>query len=132
MLPKKILFYCSIILFSSYFNSSYGQADLKKQVTEETLKVVNRLGNTRVILDFSDAPLPQIISFLTDISGINFKMDPSLKETGNEIKVNLKVQNTYLEDVLIVLCHHCDLSYFIEKKSIVLTEDEVENKLSIQ
>lgn len=85
------------------------ETDIAKE-TEKTLKT------RTVTLSFSDCSLSNTISFLQDISGLNFLLDPKVD---SELTVNVRLRDVILGNALKVILEQRELDYIVKKDGTV-------------
>ncbi|MCC6740004.1 MAG: STN domain-containing protein [Planctomycetia bacterium] len=71
--------------------------------TDETKsKILNRLENTKISLDFKDTNLDEVIDFLHEVTSINFVLSKEVREKAKagELKVDVKLTDLPLKSAL--------------------------------
>ncbi|MHC4598780.1 MAG: tetratricopeptide repeat protein [Planctomycetota bacterium] len=94
--------------------------------------LLNVLQGKLISVDFLDTPLEAILNFLSEVSGLNILMGPSVPTTGGEsgIRVTLKADELLLEQVLRVILMPLDLEYRIDYG--VVTVERREKDLRVE
>ena len=65
-------------------------------------QIVSKLNNLKITLDLVDAPLPDALDFIRSFSGIDFIIDPKVRErlTDDTLKITLRVRDIPLKSAL--------------------------------
>ena len=81
-------------------------------VDERKQKIINKLNNQRLDVDFKNARLEDALSFLRDFSGLNLHVDAGVHEllSDEELMVTLKVKNLLLKSILKLMLGQRGLS----------------------
>ena len=83
----------------------------------------NILASRRVVqLNFDNHPLPEVINFLADMSGLNIILSP--KAEADEATVSLRVKDIPLGDVLKIILEQTQLAIVYEAESLIITKPE--------
>ena len=82
----------------------------------------DKLKSLAVTVDFQETPLPDVLNFLHDCSGINIVLDPRvlLEPNAGQQKVSLCLRQIALETMLALLADMQGLTYRIEHGVIVM------------
>lgn len=85
-------------------------------------EVLNKLNNQRVTLDFKDAPIQDVVSFLAEFTGINFYLDPEIhaKLSEEQLRVTLKVRDLLLKSALKLVLSAKELTGVYKEGVIVI------------
>lgn len=105
-------------------------------VDETKSKIVNRLENTKISLDFKDTNLEEVIDFLHEVTDINFVLSKEVREKakGGELKVDVKLADMQLKAALKLMLEMHDLTA-VYKNGVLVIESmdergkEVEMKM---
>ncbi len=89
----------TVMLAGLLSQSAFAQQDRRERAIREKLRT------TRVSMDFTEAPLKDVVSFLQSVSGINLLIDPNIfkERTQDELRVSLTVKNITLENALALI-----------------------------
>jgi type II secretory pathway component GspD/PulD (secretin) len=95
-------------------------------VSVEVAKIKSILKSKPISLDFMDTPLPAVVNFLKEVSGINMIIDPKVLEEKNEdeLMVQLKVDEIPLQEALNLILQLKQLAYSIENGVLIVTTQE--------
>ncbi|MHC4779071.1 MAG: tetratricopeptide repeat protein [Planctomycetota bacterium] len=95
--------------------------------TEADRALLEVLRRKLVSLDFLDTPLEAVVAFLSEVSGLNMLIGPSVAGSGrsSEITVELKVEEIPLEQALRLLLMSHELEYRIEHGVLTVERREV-------
>lgn len=95
-------------------------------------EVEAKLKNIKVTLDFQNAPLPQVVDYLREISGLNMFIDAKVVE--KNVMVSMKVQEISLRSIfsLILSPHGCETMHKDGVVMIMLKEDVLEKTIYME
>lgn len=121
---QKITFYARNITVREVLNKISFKYDLNYFAgTKEDVKLVEKIRNTEIEMDFSESPLSEIVYFISNKASINIVIHPSVyRKTGpiassilGEIQMPLK-----LTGLLHILMDVYGLDYVIKNGSLIL------------
>ena len=109
------------------------QKVLARQTTPEdpeVLRIKDIMKQKDVPLRFDGVPLPTVIRYLSERSGVNIILSTDVQDMGDdELEVTIDVGNIKLGSALRLLMDLLGLTYFIENGAVVIsTEDEAAGK----
>ncbi len=108
------------------------EQQIKKSITEEEIRIKSKLENQKVTLSFEDTPFKDAISFLRDITGLNFVISTAADDViiSDDLRVNLKIKNVRLKTALKLILETGgdQLRYRIKNGVIYITTDETEEE----
>ncbi|MBI2932572.1 MAG: hypothetical protein HYY16_13055 [Planctomycetes bacterium] len=89
-----------------------GAAGAQEQADPRKAEILNKLNTQRVSMDFKEASLEDVVDFLRDFSGINFHVDPDIRERvgGEPVRITIKVKDLLLKSALKLMLSSRDLS----------------------
>ena len=92
---------------------------------DASIKAIQKvLREKSVSLDFVDAPLVEVIDFISEIATINFVIDPGVLENADEIQISLRVKELVLEDCLKLILSLKGLTFKVFPGFIVVGHEE--------
>ncbi len=77
-----------------------GVASLDESLEPEDREISDKLSSIRVALDMSNAPLPAVVDYLREISGLNMAIDTRAIPTPAEERVSIRASDIPLEEAL--------------------------------
>lgn len=96
-----------------------GPADRAKQA------VISKMNTKRVSMEFSDAPLTDVVEFLRSVTQINMMVDPAVVREKPDMRVTLNVKDVKVRNVLNLIGQFFALTADIREGGVVvLTEKE--------
>lgn len=98
-------------------------------------EIVSKLGNMKISLDFADAALPDVLDFIRSFSGIDFFIDPKVREKLNDeqMKVSLKVNDLPLRAALRILLAGKGLTaVYREGVLVVVPKEEADKDVTLR
>ncbi|MCE9583155.1 MAG: hypothetical protein K8T20_11745 [Planctomycetes bacterium] len=101
---------------------------------EETKsKILNRLENTKISLDFKDTALDEVVDFLHEVTQINFVLSKAVREKtkAGELKVDVKLADMQLKSALKLVLELNDLT-LVFKNGVLLIETKEERGSEIE
>jgi len=90
-------------------------------------KILNRLENTKISLDFKDTNLDEVIDFLHEVTNINFVLSKDVREKckNGELKVDVKLADMPLKSALKLMLEMHDLTV-VFRSGVLLVETKEE------
>jgi type II secretory pathway component GspD/PulD (secretin) len=95
---------------------------------EEDRKTIAMLETLKVSLNFTDAPLTEVVDFFREVTSVNILISKSVKEGGEDHPVTLKVDELKATDCLALVTKMVDLSYTIEEGVVMIVTQEETKK----
>jgi hypothetical protein len=98
-------------------------------------EIVSTLSNMKISLDFADAALPDVLDFIRSFSGIDFFIDPKVRERLNDeqMKVSLKVNDLPLRAALRILLAGKGLTaVYREGVLVVVPKEEADKDVTLR
>src|SRR5690242_2278684 len=93
----------------------------------------SKLNNIKVTLDFTNAPLDQVVDYLREISGLNIFVDSKVRD--KQLNITMKVQELTLKSIfsLMLKPHNCGVHFKDGVLQVMPREviDEVTMKMEI-
>ncbi|MEK7484908.1 MAG: hypothetical protein AABZ60_11315 [Planctomycetota bacterium] len=116
----------SFLLVFSLMNFFYAQ--------EGDVETLNQLKATKVTLDFAETPLPQVLSFFSEVCAIEIVEDGTslTAQDADEILLNLSVSDMALWNVLKLISSLHDLSLKVEPKKVLIGRKKTLGDLDIK
>lgn len=99
--------------------------DAKSEADRKTLTTIETL---KVSLNFTDAPLSEVVDFFREITGVNILVSKGVKDSGDEHPVTLKVDELKAVDALSLITNMVDLSYKLEEGVLMIVTKEETKK----
>ena len=100
-----------------------GIADQASEEPQWIREYRNILASRRVVqLNFDNHALPEVITFLADMSGLNIILSP--KAEADEMTVTLRVKDIPLGDVLKIILEQTELAMIYDAGSLIITKPE--------
>lgn len=96
--------------------------------SEEDRKTIAMLETLKVSLNFTDAPLTEVVDFFREVTSVNILISKSVKEGGEDHPVTLKVDDLKATDCLALITKMVDLSYKIEEGVVMIVTVEETKK----
>jgi hypothetical protein len=94
------------------------------QTSERNTEVAQRIRAMAVDLNFEDATLDEVISYLREFSGLNMIMVPEVMEQKDSLKVTLKVKGVRLQSVLKLILGQHNLGAVVRDGILEITTRE--------
>jgi hypothetical protein len=98
-------------------------------------EIVSKLNNVKISLELSEAPLAEALDFIRSFSGIDFFIDPKVKEklSEDQLKVTLKVNDLPLKSALKLMLGGKNLTcVYREGVLVVVPKEEADKDLSLR
>ena len=98
-------------------------------------EVLNRLNNTRVTVDFTNAPLEEAIAFLRDFTSLNIVVDAEVykNQSEDQLKITLKVKDLLLKSVLKLMLNTRELTaMYKEGVVLVVPKGKIDKAVTLQ
>ncbi|HPY74187.1 MAG: hypothetical protein KBC30_06365 [Planctomycetes bacterium] len=121
----------NIVQFPSYENwkkiSKRGSKTVGEEEAEESIEnriIRERLESETMDMDFTEAPLPEVVDYLRNTTGINIIIDPEVfKEYPEEdsLKVDLTLNKAKISSILNLILSLKDLAYRITNGVLVIS-----------
>jgi len=92
----------------------------------------SKLNNIKISLDFTNAPLDQVVDYLREISGLNIFVDTKVRD--KQIVVSLKVQELTLRSIfsLMLKPHGCGVMFKDGVLQIMLESDIADKTMKME
>lgn len=92
-----------------------------------------KLATTRVSMDFTEAPLRDVVSFIQAVSGINLIVDPQIfkNRTEEELRVTLTVKKITLKNALALLQRFFKLHIEYRDGVLVMTDKKSVGQMKV-
>ena len=103
--------------------------------TSRQEEIAAKLGQIKISLDFSDAALPDVLDFVRSFSGIDFFIDPKVRERLNDeqMKVTMKVNDLPLRSALRLMLNGKGLTaVYREGVLVVVPKEEAEKNVALR
>jgi type II secretory pathway component GspD/PulD (secretin) len=109
---------------------SVGGSALAGPESSRQEEVVAKLNSVKISLYFADAPLPEVLDFVRSFAGIDFFIDPKVRERLNDeqLKVSMKVNNLPLRAALRIMLSSKNLAAVYRDGVIVIVPKEEADK----
>ncbi|MEK7866050.1 MAG: hypothetical protein AAB434_05160 [Planctomycetota bacterium] len=98
-----------------------GSADEMSDVDRE---VKAKMRDTKISLNFTDAPLPDVVTFLREYTRLNILIDEASIEAPADKKITFRVDELAFEQAFDLILKMLDLAYKIEQGTIIITTRE--------
>ncbi len=98
--------------------------------TPRQAEIAAKLDQIKISLDFHDAALPDVLDFVRSFSGIDFMLDPAVRERhgGDPIQVTMKVNDLPLRSALRLMLHGKGLTAVCREGVLVVVPKEKAEK----
>ncbi|MEK7465871.1 MAG: hypothetical protein AAB074_00530 [Planctomycetota bacterium] len=96
--------------------------------SEEDRKTIAMLETLKVSLNFTDAPLTEVVDFFREVTSVNILISKGVKDGGEDHPVTLKVDELKATDCLALITKMVDLSYRIEEGVVMIVTMEETKK----
>ncbi len=103
--------------------------------TSRQEEIAAKLSQIKISLDFSDAALPDVLDFVRSFSGIDFFIDPKVRERLNDeqMKVTMKVNDLPLRSALRLMLQGKGLTaVYREGVLVVVPKEEAEKDVALR
>lgn len=109
----------SVFILSLLFAAQviFAQDDAANKKVEEALRT------KKVTLNFQDTTLTEVMSFLHEITGLDFVLDPKL-EKASETTVTLRVNDISLENALSLILESHGLAFCVKDGAVFISTKE--------
>jgi hypothetical protein len=93
-------------------------------------EIAAKLDTIKISLDFHDAALPDVLDFIRSFSGIDFMLDPAVRERHGEeqLKITMKVNDLPLRSALRLMLHGKGLTAVCREGVLVVVPREEAEK----
>lgn len=100
---------------------------------ETKSKIMNRLENTKISLDFKDTALDEVVDFLHEVTQLNFVLSKSVREKSKagELKVDVKLADMQLKSALRLMLDMNDLT-LVYKNNVLVIETKEERGSEVE
>ena len=120
---RRVLWALTVLTLSTSFAAG------QEYLTEREREMIRRLETTRLTMDFNDAPLPEVIDFLRDVTNVDIIIDPTVLREQGDVRSSLKVKDIPAANALNLLLGLSGLDYTIQNGVVLITsKDAVERK----
>lgn len=92
--------------------------------SEADRKTISTIETLKVSLNFTDAPLAEVVDFFREITGVNILVSKGVKDSGDDHPVTLKVDELKAVDALALITQMVDLSYKLEDGVLMIVTKE--------
>ncbi|KAF0244697.1 MAG: hypothetical protein FD180_2289 [Planctomycetota bacterium] len=96
--------------------------------SEEDRKTIAMLETLKVSLNFTDAPLSEVVDFFREVTSVNILVSKGVKDGGDDHLVTLKVDELKATDCLALITKMVDLSYTVEEGVVMIVTAEETKK----
>lgn len=111
----------AVLLCSSFARAEDPRLDAK---SESDRKTVAALESLKISLNFNETPLEEVVSFLREVTQLNFLVSKGVREKGDDATVTLKVDELRLADALGLILDMSELSFRLEDGVIMIVTKE--------
>lgn len=99
-----------------------GRATVIESLKDEDARLLSKLGETRVSLDFENAPLPGVLDYIRELTGINFIIENGLGLAKDAIEI--RVRDATVEEVLRRILPPLGQAFCVEGGVVVIASRE--------
>jgi len=101
-----------------------------RPATPRREEIESKLSNVKISLEFADAPLAEVLDFIRSFSGIDFFIDPKVREKvgDDQLKVSLKVKDVPLRSALRLILGTKNLTAVYREGVLVVVPKEEADK----
>jgi hypothetical protein len=109
-----------------FLTGAVGIAGVHEEQPDPARRVRERLAASRITLDFTDAPLADVIACFEEFSGLNFHIE----EEARSARITLKVKDVSMKAALRLILHPRDLRCVFRNQVIVIgTKDRLGGRM---
>ncbi len=92
----------------------------------------SKLNNIKVTLDFTNAPIDQVVDYLREISGLNIFVDTKVRD--KQLTINMKVQELTLKSIfsLMLKPHGCGVLFKDGVLQLMLDSDIADKTMKME
>lgn len=101
-----------------------GIQEFQEEISEDDQKIVEKLKNTRITLEQTNAPLNTVIDYIRDFSGLNFVIDSKEIPTPDQELITIKVQEIILDGALKLMLSQKGMVHYVEGGVVIVTKTE--------
>jgi type II secretory pathway component GspD/PulD (secretin) len=103
----------------------------EKKVSESERKTYAAMSSIKISLNFTDTPLPEVVSFMQEVTQLNIMIDRRAIEDPESKTVTFKVDELAFDQALDLILKMADLAYRVDEGVIVITSKEAMQKETV-
>ena len=108
-----------------------GIAKHEDKMSDAERKTLTAMTSIRISLNFTDTPLPEVVSFMQEVTQLNIMIDRRAIEDPESKTVTFKVEELAFDQALDLILKMADLAYRIDEGVIVVTSKEAMMKETV-
>ncbi|MBI2922527.1 MAG: hypothetical protein HYY18_15860 [Planctomycetes bacterium] len=101
-----------------------GIAKHEDKMSDAERKTMTAMTSIRISLNFTDTPLPEVVSFMQEVTQLNIMIDRRAIEDPESKTVTFKVEELAFDQALDLILKMADLAYRVDEGVIVITSKE--------
>ena len=94
------------------------------ELSDRDKEVKAKMRDTKISLNFTDAPLPDVVTFLREYTRLNILIDEAKIEAPADKKITFRVDDLPFEQAFDLILKMLDLAYKIDQGTIIITTRE--------
>lgn len=91
-----------------------------EEIQQEDKQIADKLVAMKLRFDFPGTPLPEVIDFLREATGLNFFIDKSVEDPAGK-QIQIKVENISVDSLLKYILPPHNLTYFVEGGMVIIS-----------
>ncbi|MCC6741775.1 MAG: hypothetical protein IT452_22335 [Planctomycetia bacterium] len=103
----------------------------ERKISESERKTYAAMSSIKISLNFTDTPLPEVVSFMQEVTQLNIMIDRKAIEDPESKTVTFKVDDLAFDQALDLILKMADLAYKIDEGVIVITSKEAMQKETV-
>lgn len=103
----------------------------ERKVSEPERKTYAAMSSIKISLNFTDTPLPEVVSFMQEVTQLNIMIDRKAIEDPESKTVTFKVDELAFDQALDLILKMADLAYRVDEGVIVITSKEAMQKETV-
>ncbi len=108
-----------------------GIAEIDEQINDEDKTILDKLNSIRITIDMQNAPLPQVVDYIREISGLNIHIT-GVDAPENE-QISFKVQDIVLAGALKLMLGPKSLGFTVRDGVVIITKaDQLKKSVKLE
>ncbi len=103
----------------------------ERAVSESERKTYAAMSSIKISLNFTDTPLPEVVSFMQEVTQLNIMIDRRAIEDPESKTVTFKVDELAFDQALDLILKMADLAFRVDEGVIVITSKEAMQKETV-
>ena len=108
-----------------------GIAKHEDKMSDAERRTLTAMTSIRISLNFTDTPLPEVVSFMQEVTQLNIMIDRRAIEDPESKTVTFKVEELAFDQALDLILKMADLAYRVDEGVIVITSKEAMMKETV-